>query len=277
MYCPECGHDAANAKYCPECGADLGALRGALKAAKSAGKGAGSGAPVPGATGKGGAQRAGAGRGADAPAPSGGLSPRIVWAAIAVIAVAIVVGVAILGGDEQTTAGPSSGAPQSGDGMSSGGATPVEADTTGSYRELVSRAHDLYDEGDRLFAAQDIEQGAQYFAAAAKVYAAAWEKQPGDPNVGTDWATSLFYSGDFDGAIKQVNVVLKKDPDFQAGWFNLGNYLTHQGRMAEAGGDPQEVERLYSKAAEAYTKAALIDPGSATGVEAAARAAEFEE
>jgi len=154
-------------------------------------------------------------------------------------------------------------------------ASGVGVDLSGSYRELVQRAHDLYDEGDRLFAAEEIEQGVAYFAAAAQVYEAAWKKEPGDPNVGTDWATSLFYSGDFDGAIERVRIVLEENPDFQAGWFNLGNYLTHQARMAESGDDQVETARLYGEASEAYSKAAAIDPESDTGIEAAARAAEL--
>ncbi len=256
MYCPECGHEAANAKFCPECGADLAAVRGALKGPKPAGEGGGRGA---------GAVRKGA-----APAPSGGLSPRVLWAVIAVVAVAVVVIVAVASGGGEQPAGDTPA-----DGMPTTAATPVPVDLSGSYRELVQRAHDLYDRGDELFTAQDIEQGVEYFAAAAQVYAAAWKKEPGDPNVGTDWATSLFYSGDFDGAVERVRTVLKKNPDFQAGWFNLGNYLSHQARMAESGDDQTETARLYGEASEAYMKAAAIDPESDTGLEAAARAAEL--
>ena len=256
MYCPECGHEAANAKFCPECGADLAAVRGALKDPKIAGEGGGRGA---------GAARKGA-----APAPSGGLSPRLLWAVIAVVAVAVVVIVAVASGGSEQPAGDTPT-----DGMPTTVATPVPVDLSGSYRELVQRAHDLYDEGDRLFAAEEIEQGVAYFAAAAQVYEAAWKKEPGDPNVGTDWATSLFYSGDFDGAVERVRAVLEENPDFQAGWFNLGNYLTHQARMAESGDDQTETARLYGEASEAYSKAAAIDPESDTGLEAAARAAEL--
>ena len=54
--------------------------------------------------------------------------------------------------------------------------------------------------------------GVQYFAAAAKVYRAAWKQQATDPNVGTDYATSLFYSGDTDGALKQVDVGPGQEP-----------------------------------------------------------------
>ncbi|MBN2203642.1 MAG: hypothetical protein JW767_01325 [Thermoleophilia bacterium] len=282
MYCPECGTEAGEAKFCPECGADLGAVRGALKG-KVAAKGPG-GKAGPGGRAGGGRQGGAAGGGKGhagsggpaaqeaAPAPSGGLSPRVLWVIVAVVAVAVVVAVALLsGGSEQPAADAGSG------GMTSGGVTPVAVDLSGSYRELVQRAHDLYDQGDALIQAGDFEQGVEYFAAAAQVYEAAWAKEPGDPNVGTDWATSLFYSGDFDAAVAQVEVVLEESPDFQPAWFNLGNYLQHQARMAESSGDTAEAERLNEATREAYETAAEIDPASDTGIEAAARAAELAE
>jgi hypothetical protein len=260
MYCPDCGHEAGEAKFCPECGADLGAVRGALKG-KAAAKGPGvkaGGGRQGGAAVAGGKGRAGSGgpsaRGA-APAPSGGLSPRVLWVIVAAVAVAVVVAVALLSsGSEEPAADAGSGD------MTSGDVTPIAADLSGSYRELVQRAHDLYDQGDALIQAGDFEQGVEYFAAAAQVYEAAWAKEPGDPSVGTDWATSLFYSGDFDGAVAQVEVVLKEDPDFQPAWFNLGNYLQHQARMAESSGDTAEAERLNKATREAYEKAAVTEP-----------------
>ena len=58
--------------------------------------------------------------------------------------------------------------------------TPVSADTSGSYRELVTRANDLYDQGVREMPdGIPSQQGAEYFAAAAKVYEAARAKQAG--------------------------------------------------------------------------------------------------
>jgi len=58
--------------------------------------------------------------------------------------------------------------------------TPVSADTSGSYRELVTRANDLFDQGvTEMPDGIPNQQGAEYFAAAAKVYEAAWAKQAG--------------------------------------------------------------------------------------------------
>ena len=55
--------------------------------------------------------------------------------------------------------------------------------------------------------------------------------------MGTDYATSLFYSGEIDRRLKQVDVVIAKFPDFQSAYFNKGNYLAHKGRIAEQDGD----------------------------------------
>lgn len=263
MYCPECGHEAGDAKYCPECGADLGAVRGALQAKGAPGKTTGQAGSAAGA--------AGADRKPVAP-PSGGFSPRLLWAIVAVVAVAVVAAVVLVSDDgEEPASGSEHGA------TPAAGATPVAVDLSGNYRELVERGHDLYDRGDELIRAQDFEQGVEYFAAAAQVYEAAWAKEPGDPNVGTDWATSLFYSGDFDGAIRQVMVVLEDNADFQPAWFNLGNYLEHKARVAEQAGETDEAARLYDQARDAYSKAAEIDSDSETGVAAAARATELTE
>ena len=253
MYCPECGNDADDAKFCPECGADLAGVKSALK-----GK----------TTGRQGAQRgqgaAGGSRQTPAAAaqPAGrGLSPAVIWGGFGAVAVIVIVVVVMLSGgfgskDASTTPGT----------QSSGPVTSVTADTSGSYRELVTRANDLYDQG----AAQmpdgiPNEQGAQYFGAAAKVYAAAWAKQPGDPNVGTDWAIALFYSGDVNGAVKQVNVVLAADPHFQPGLFNKGIFLSHLSRLTQ---DQAQAQKYVDQARASLVAAVAADPSSEVGKQA---------
>ncbi len=255
MYCPHCGTDAAEAKFCPECGADLNAVRAAKDAAGPAAP------PGPGGPG---------GDGAPPPArpatgPSRGPSARLLWIVVAVVAAAVV-GVVLL---TQLGAGDADdGATTAHEDAGNGAVTAVEADTSGGYAELVERANGLFDQGDTLFQQSQIDQGAQYFAAAAAVYAAAWEKKPGDPNVGTDWATALFYSGDMQGAVERIEVVLQKDPEFQTAWFNKGNYLAHLARMSEQMGVAKDAKRQYEQARQAYVKAAALDPASEVGKEA---------
>jgi len=245
MYCPDCGTEAGGAESCPECGADLRDAR----AAKAGGE-------------------AGADLSAGPQArtePARGPSVRLLWFLVAVAAVAMVGFVLFrqVGTTPETMSGATFG---------DGAAATVEADTTGTYEELVERANGLYDQGSALFQGNDIDQGVAYFAAAAEVYAAAWNKQPGDPSVGTDWATSLFYSGDIAGAVKRITAVLEIEPGFQIGWFNKGNYLSHEALLLDQmGGSAEKVDALFIGARRAYGKAVALDPESDIGKEAASR------
>jgi len=248
MYCPECGTDAGEAKFCPQCGTDLGAVREELRR-RGLARPAGGKRPAAGP----------AGGGAGGGAAGGRLSPALIWGAFAAVAVVVVIVVVWASGGLGGGATAASPTPA---------VTPVVADTAGSYRELVSRANTLYDEGDRAFRAGSFEQGAMYFRAAAQVYAAAWRQQPGDPAVGTDWAVSLFYSGDIDGAISRVSKVLAANPGFQKGWLNKGIFLSHAARIAEQQGDADVARRLYAQARQAFTRAVAIDPKSEAGQQA---------
>ena len=125
----------------------------------------------------------------------------------------------------------------------------MTADTSGSYGDLVSRANDLYDQGNTDFQNQKYDQGAAYFTAAAKVYAAAWKKQAGDPGVGTDYAVALFYSGDIPGALKQIDAVLDANPDFQKGWLNKGIFISHEGQLSKQNGDTKQADEVLRRGA----------------------------
>jgi hypothetical protein len=252
MYCPECGNDADDAKFCPECGADLAGVKSALSG-KTTGQQGGSKSRQGGRQPKAG--------GAPPPPAKRGISPALIWGLFGGIAVVVIVIVVMMSGGSKDNGAPADAGTQSG-----GPATPVTADTSGSYRELVTRANGLYDQGAaEMPDGIPNEQGAAYFGAAAKVYEAAWAKQPGDPNVGTDWAISLFYSGDVDGAVKQVNVVLDADPRFQPGLFNKGIFLSHLSRLTQ---DKAEAQKYTDQARTALTAAVAVDPSSEVGKQA---------
>jgi len=258
MYCPECGNDAKSAKFCPECGADLAGVQDALKGKAGAAKAAEAGVPAT-------ADATTAGAGATAEGAAGGpgrLSPAVVWGAFGALAVIVIVIVVMVSGGFGGSAGESAAD------AGSAPAQAVEADTSGSYEELVQRANDLYDQGDAAFQNQDFDQGGQYFAAAAKIYATAWKKQATDPNVGTDYSVALFYSGDIAGALKQIEAVLQVDPDFQKGWLNKGVFLSHEARIAEQQGDTKVADKYSAQAKQALTKAVAIDPKSEAGQQA---------
>jgi hypothetical protein len=252
MYCPECGNDADDAKFCPECGADLAGVKSALSG-KTTGQQGGSKSRQGGRQPKAGS--------APPPPAKRGISPALIWGLFGGIAVVVIVIVVMMSGGSNDNGAPADAGTQSG-----GPATPVTADTSGSYRELVTRANGLYDQGAaEMPDGIPNEQGAAYFGAAAKVYEAAWAKQPGDPNVGTDWSISLFYSGDVDGAVKQVNVVLDADPRFQPGLFNKGIFLSHLSRLTQ---DKAEAQKYTDQARTALTAAVAVDPSSEVGKQA---------
>ncbi len=217
-------------------------------------------------SGKTGAAKAARQGGGAATAAAGGpkrISPFVIWGGFGALAVVVILVVLMVsggfgGGDGDAPAAGASGAP----------AQAVEADTSGSYQELVARANDLYDQGDAAFQNQDFEQGGAYFAAAAKVYAAAWAKQATDPGVGTDLAVAQFYSGDISGALKQIDAVLKISPDFQKGWLNKGIFLSHEARISEQAGDKKTAEKQLAQAKTALTRAVAIDSKSEAGKQA---------
>ena len=157
----------------------------------------------------------------EAPAKKQSKTPvAFIWGAFAVAAIVVVIIVA-------STAGGGDG------GAAATASEAVSADTSGSYSELVERANGLYDQGIEAFNKDDAEGGVAYFEAASKVYRAAWTKQPGDPNVGTDYAVSLFYKRHHDEGIKQIDVVLKENPDFQAAHLNKGVFLKTEASEAK--------------------------------------------
>ena len=257
MYCPECGNDAGDAKFCPECGADLAGLKNTLKGRTTGQQG-----------GRGGQGAKGGGRqtAAEPAKPVGrGLSPAVIWGGFGAVGVIVIIVVVILSGGFVGS--------KSSSGTPSGNASvqPVQGVTTGSYRELVQKGNEFYDKGNAAFRSQNMNQVSAYFQAAAMTYAAAWKKQQTDPAVGTDFATSLFYGGSIDAALKQVDLVIKKFPDYQAAYFNLGNYLAHKARIADQQGDKKTAQTDNVAAAKAYTKAVSIDPASQVGKDADAQ------
>ncbi len=279
--CAACGSEVPEgAKFCPECGEPArggvggGRARDVVPEESVEAAGVSAGGRRTGSRGKtAGArqqrrQKSRAGQPAKgnddraaASKPAGRVSPLVAWGAIiAIVAVAAVVIIFY-------AAGSSGG---SGAVASSGTASPqpVAADTSGSYTGLVQRANDLYDQGSAKFQSKQYAQGAEYFVAASKVYAAAWKKQTTDPSVGTDFATSLFYSGKITAALEQINKVLSQAPEFQTAWFNKGNYLAEKASQADSAGNPKAAKAAYVGARAAYQKAIDLDPSSSSGQQA---------
>ena len=197
-------------------------------------------------------------------APAGkitiGITPMTLWMIIGVVIAAVVVIVIVMQG---TSSSKSTGAAA---GTGSQSVAPAVADTSGSYATLVKRANGLYDQGTALMTdGVPSRQASQFFAVSAQVYSAAWNKRPGDASMGTDYAVALFYSGDIDAALKQIDVVLAGNPGFQPGLFNKGIFLFHKAQMAT--GDAKL--RLEAQTKRALRAAIDIDPNNTVGKNAA--------
>jgi hypothetical protein len=270
MFCPECGLDADDAKFCPECGTDLDGIRGAV--GRESGRAGGDAAKPRSTDAKKTRRPPGPSNGrsaASGPKPqTSGVNPLYLWIAIAVIAVAVVVAVVVTQG--------SSGSETPGAGTSTAGSAPAlsEVDTSGTYGELVAAGNSYFDSGAPLIESDKLAEAAPWFAAAAKAYGAAWKKQPGDPAMGTDLATSIFYSAtsatDIEKAVAQIDRVIAENPDFQNARFNKGNYVAMLARMAEQKGDAAAAKKLFAEARAEYEAAVAIDATSASGQAAAA-------
>lgn len=276
MYCPECGTDAVDANFCTECGNDLTPLSSegiCDECGADAGKAkfcpeCGNQMPkprrtTPGATGRSqrprSQRRAVARQGLSAPSGPSRTPVALIWGGFAVAAAIVVIIVAITaGGGSGGTATPSTT-----------GSETVTADTSGSYSELVDRANGLYDQGIEQFNKNDSAAGEQSFRNAAAVYKAAWAKQAGDPNVGTDMAVALFYSRHHDEALQQIETVLKDSPDFQPAHLNRGIFLKTEWQEAKDAGKTAEAAKFLEQAKLAFQKAVAVDAQSETGQKAA--------
>jgi cytochrome c-type biogenesis protein CcmH/NrfG len=80
----------------------------------------------------------------------------------------------------------------------------------------------LADIGNVYYDAQTYPDAIQYYRQSLAI--------KDDPNVHTDMATAMFYMGDPDGAIAELQKVLKADPTHASALFNLG-MIRWQGKM----------------------------------------------
>jgi len=73
-----------------------------------------------------------------------------------------------------------------------------------------------------------------YWKAASTAYAKSFAKKSGDASSTTDYAVSLFYSGDAAGAVKIAEALVARDPKFAPVRFNLGIFYANTGDKAKA-------------------------------------------
>ncbi len=111
----------------------------------------------------------------------------------------------------------------------------LESDPT-SYTVLVNLGNTYSNWGQELYQIQQKIQPASQpiWSASATYYGQALAVQPGSPEVSTDYAISLFYSGQLNRAIEVIEPVMVENPDFAPAFFNAGIFYSNAARPADA-------------------------------------------
>lgn len=83
------------------------------------------------------------------------------------------------------------------------------------------------------------------FELAADAYRKGLANGKDDPNVRTDMATALFYGGDATTAIREIEIVLKKNPKHENALLNSGVFYANSGQPAKARSSWTRYLQLY--------------------------------
>jgi tetratricopeptide (TPR) repeat protein len=101
------------------------------------------------------------------------------------------------------------------------------------------------DDFDTIIKVANLYYDGQQYPEAVKYYQLGAKSQPTNPDLLTDLGTSLWYTGDADGAIAEFQEALKYRPDHPGTLFNLG-VVRWQGKMDPKGAG-QAWEELLQK------------------------------
>ncbi len=99
----------------------------------------------------------------------------------------------------------------------------------------ISLGNIYYDWGIYLaFQKREASEAIARFNQAVIHYKKALEEKPDDPNVRTDMAVALYYTGKSEEALKELKKVMEKHPDHEPSFFNYASMLEKVGRREEA-------------------------------------------
>ncbi|MFY9743875.1 MAG: tetratricopeptide repeat protein [Candidatus Sulfotelmatobacter sp.] len=110
---------------------------------------------------------------------------------------------------------------------------------------LLATLNDKPDDFDTIVKVANLSYDGQQYSDAAKYYERALQLQPKNPDVLTDFGTSLWYTGDADKAIAEFQTALKYEPGRASTLFNLG-IVRWQGKK-DPKGAVQAWEELLQK------------------------------
>jgi tetratricopeptide (TPR) repeat protein len=99
----------------------------------------------------------------------------------------------------------------------------------------ISLGNTYFDWGSYLaFQRKETSEAVEKFNQAIVHYSKALEEKPDDPNVRTDMAVALYYTGRSDEAINELKKVMEKHPDHEPSFFNYAFMLERTGKKEEA-------------------------------------------
>ena len=139
---------------------------------------------------------------------------------------------------------------------------------------LLAQLKDKPTDPQLLYNIGNIYYDTQNYPEAIAYYEKSLAQNPKSPDVRTDMATAMFYSGDPDKALAEFDVVLKDNPNHANALFNQG-MVRWKGKMDVAGAVASwkkllQVNPIYERRAEVETfiaqaeKHANIKPGQKT-------------
>ena len=120
---------------------------------------------------------------------------------------------------------------------------------------LLAKLKDDPNNADLLNQVGNVYRATHQFKEAATYYDKALKVDPKNPAIRTDLASCLYYTGDVDGAIAQLEKSLTYDPKFSGALFNLGimklkgkndraGAITAWERLAKVTADPQQRQKI---------------------------------
>jgi cytochrome c-type biogenesis protein CcmH/NrfG len=124
-----------------------------------------------------------------------------------------------------------------------------------SAEPLLAKLKDDPNNADLLNQVGNVYRATHQFKEAATYYDKALQVDPKNPAIRTDLASCLYYTGDVDGAIAQLEKSLTYDPKFSGALFNLGimklkgkndraGAIAAWERLAKVTADPQQKQKI---------------------------------
>ena len=129
-----------------------------------------------------------------------------------------------------------------------------------SYTALVGLGNTYFDWGSQIQQAIGASTGNDLpmWLSAATLYNQALTVQPGDPNVATDFAIALFYSGQTDRAIEVIEQVQVESPEFGPAYFNAGVFYRFAGDTDKAIANLERYLELEPEGSSAEAAASIL-------------------